>query len=224
MESKNTFESKRVPLLSITFSLENETARVKETIEKLSWYRQHYGESNARLPEGVGDKTSMGDVAGIVSAEFNEDIYNDFAQHVQKEWANISNEIKRLSEMPDFHLLESYILRLTRYGSGGSYDSSRGIIIASIELRSKEKIGGTIIHEITHVGIEHLIKKYDLGHWQKEHLVDLIVDRYFPDLRKMQKIEEDVSGIDEAFQRHFPDIEAVVRAVGEGKQEKASQE
>lgn len=214
MEGKNSFESEKGPTLDISFSPENEISRVKETIEKLSWYKEHYGDSNARLPEGVGEESSADEIADIVSSEFPEAAYNNFARHIQGEWASISGKIKRLEDMLAFNLLEKYTLRLTRYGSGGSYNSDSGVIVANIEFRTKEKIVGTIIHEIVHIGIEHLIKKYNIGHWYKEHLVDLIFEQYFPGLRKMQKIEEEVSIVDKAFKKHFPDIEAVVREIG----------
>jgi len=38
----------------------------------------------------------------------------------------------------------------------------------------------TVIHEITHIGIEEsIVEKYKLNHWEKERLVDLIVKIIF---------------------------------------------
>ena len=74
---------------------------------------------------------------------------------------------------------------------------------------------GTIIHEIIHTGIEHLIVSYGVKHWYKERLVDLICHHYFSDLRKMQDIKEDVSVLDKALEAYFPDIEAITKEIWE---------
>ncbi len=41
------------------------------------------------------------------------------------------------------------------------------------------------------------------------------MEQYFPGLKKMQNIKEDVSIVDTAFEKFFPDMEAIARAIGD---------
>jgi hypothetical protein len=116
--------------------------------------------------------------------------------------------------MTSFNLKDQYTIVLTKYGSGGSYNSQTGEVIVNIKDREKDLIMGTILHEIVHIGIEHLIESYHITHWRKERLVDLIMEKCFPDLKKTQYIKEDVSTVDRAFKKNFPDMESIAREVG----------
>ena len=69
----------------------------------------------------------------------------------------------------------------------------------------------TIIHEIIHLSIQELIEKYEVEHWEKERIVDLIVFKIVPEIAKMQNISIDTKPIDEGFEKYYPDIEKVVK-------------
>ena len=218
MEETKIYEGKeKGPEIVVSFSLNNEVFRVNDTLKKLPWYKEHYGKSNSRLPEGVDEKTNTKDVASAVSAEFTEDDYKDYSQYIQENWSNVSGGLEKLKEMLAFHLLDTYSVHLTKYGSGGSYNAERGTVLVNIVFQSKDRVVGTIIHEIVHIGIEHLIGEYNVKHWYKERLVDLLVEYYFPAMRKMQNIKENTMEVDKAFNNFFPDIEAVVKTIGEEK-------
>ena len=120
-----------------------------------------------------------------------------------------------LKNLSAFNLLAGYSIFLTKYGMGGSYDAETGEVVVNINRVSKEKIMGVIIHEIIHIGIEHIIRAHNIEHWSKERLVDLIGEKYFADLVKTQNIKEDVEVVDEAFNEFFPDLEAVGLKLGE---------
>lgn len=204
------------PKLSVVFSEERECNRVTSTLEKLPWLREHgYGESNMRVPNGITEQSNAKEICDAVSAEFSEELYKDFAHYIEKRWLETSISLGILKEIPAFQLRDSYTVILTCYGTGGSYNSQNGVIVINIKTRTKEKIMGTIVHEIIHIGIQHLVDKYKVKHWQKERLVDLIGAKYFSEMRKMQNITEDITMVDSAFDNFFPDVDAIARRLGE---------
>ena len=155
----------------------------------------------------------MEEINQAVAAEFSSEKYLVAAEHINTKWPDLSAILIELQEIPSFKLLDKYKIILTRYGSGGSYNSVAGEVILNIERRPPDQLMGTIAHEIVHIGIQDFINKYEIKHWFKERLVDLIGQRYFPNLRKMQKIEPDVSALDAAFGKFFPDLDAILDTI-----------
>ncbi|MFH1473094.1 MAG: hypothetical protein ABIF06_01625 [bacterium] len=206
------------PTLKINFGIENEIDRVTNTLKKLPWYRERgYSESFARLPLNITEGSTLEDIRSVVTSEFSGQRYKEYKDHVEVEWKKISSEIMKLKEISNFNLNNQYSLLLTKYGSGGSYDSRQGLIVSNIEFRSKDEIMGTIIHELVHIGIQHLIDKNNVKHWYKERLVDLMVDKLFPNIKKMQNIKEDISIVDDAFGKFFPNLDKVTELIGGSK-------
>ncbi|MEM7186274.1 MAG: hypothetical protein AAF466_06415, partial [Bacteroidota bacterium] len=79
-----------------------------------------------------------------------------------------------------FNMFLKYRVVFTLYGTGGSYDPDEGIIT----LLTTEQGGfmnytnpaNTIIHEITHMGMEYsIVRPYQLTHGSKERFVDTFV-------------------------------------------------
>lgn len=213
MEIENSVENvEQAPKLDIVFSVDREIERISSTIKRLPWYReQGYSNFHTTLPKQLSESSEVEEIINAVSEEFSDEKYNDLSNYVKEEWENVSKDLEKLKEIPGFKLLDRYTLVLTKYGSGGSYNSSNGEVIVNIESRPKEKIVGTLVHEIIHIGIQHLIDKYNVKHWYKERLVDLLVDKFFPGLKTMQKIKEDTTAVDEAFNKHFPDLDLVIK-------------
>jgi hypothetical protein len=83
----------------------------------------------------------------------------------------------------DFKTFPSYQIVLTRYGPGGNYHYNIGKIVMLTakdgQFRREDPVQ-TIVHEITHIGIEEsIVQKFKLSHWEKERLVDLTVSSLF---------------------------------------------
>ena len=93
----------------------------------------------------------------------------------------------------------------------------KSLVILNIQRKSKAELLGTIIHEITHIGIEDLIQKYNVKQWQKERIIDLITERLFPGLHKNQDYQADVSSVETIFNNFYPDMDAIIKNVGETK-------
>src|SRR3989338_3488586 len=204
----NQFENKEDAIeLNVVYGLDQEIERVRNTLERLPWYKQQG--YRVGLPQNISEQSSLGEITNSVSYEYSEAGYEAFTQWIKAQWHQIPAGFEELKKIPSFHLRNAYTVFLTKYGSGGSYDAQSGKVIVNIETRGKEKIIGTIVHEIIHTGIEYLIVSYDVQHWHKERLVDLIGKKYFPGLTPLQNIKEDTAIVDDAFRKHFPDIEAV---------------
>lgn len=85
-----------------------------------------------------------------------------------------------------FKVKSKYEMILTLYGPGGNY-VWKGEVGKIITKTNREKsilsLTETIIHEMIHIGIEeNIVEKYNLKHWEKERLVDLIGSSYLKDL------------------------------------------
>lgn len=92
-------------------------------------------------------------------------------------------KLKSLCQYWNFKYFPKYLVIPTKYGPGGSYNPNQGHVILLItrEGGSNREHSHTILHEITHIGIEDsIVSKYALNHSEKERLVDLIVKIMFP--------------------------------------------
>jgi hypothetical protein len=93
-----------------------------------------------------------------------------------------------------FHVPSQYLVQLTLYGPGGSYDPKTGKIILLTTVDGIFKRGidplDTIIHEAVHIGIESkIVKRYGLSHWTKERIVDRFVLHHFQDMLPNYKMQ-----------------------------------
>lgn len=93
-----------------------------------------------------------------------------------------------------FNMFDKYQIIFTLYGTGGSYDPDKGTITL---LTNKEggfmnykKPANTIIHEITHMGMEYsIVHNYNLPHGLKERIVDTFVYLMFKEKLPEYKIQ-----------------------------------
>jgi len=202
--------------LTISFSESSELSRVKETIKRLPWYREHnYSETFAKLPLDITEASTEEEMVAAVSKEYDRQFFKKIAEDIQDKWGTVASGFEELRKMHGIELRDSYAVVLTKYGSGGSYDLSTGTLIINIgSPKKRERIIGVIVHEIVHLTIQNLIDKYEVPHWSKEKLVDMLLERHFPALGMSQNIPEDVSEIESAFNSLFPDMEAIAREVG----------
>ncbi|MFH1089013.1 MAG: hypothetical protein V1716_01150 [Candidatus Uhrbacteria bacterium] len=107
---------------------------------------------------------------------FFEDVYPklDFSEALEKCQKNLPEILERLTRLSlqfGFKLLDSYVIVLTPYGPGGSYDSRGTIVIKTNSCRSFLE---RIIHEAVHIGVENEVLRKNLNHLEKEKLVESI--------------------------------------------------
>ncbi|MCX6787251.1 MAG: hypothetical protein NTY93_01860 [Candidatus Kaiserbacteria bacterium] len=201
--------------LTILYSVEQEIERVRDTIMKFSWFaEQGYTIERLKLPGGITKDSSDEDIIRAVNEEYSETDYAECATKLQEEWRFVSEEFEKMRNEPAFHLKDEYTVVLTKYGMGGSYDADSSKVIVNITSQLQGGVEGTVAHEIIHMTVQYLIDQYHVRHWRKERWVDLLMERYFPELEKMQNIKEDVSMVDQAFEKFFPDMEAIAKSIG----------
>ena len=202
--------------LAISFSEDSELNRVEETIKRLPWYREHkYPETFAKLPLDVAETSTEDAIVAAVSKEYEPQSFKETEEYIQDKWSAVVDGFEELRKMRGIELRDSYSVVLTKYGSGGSYNGAIGELIIRIgSQKRREQIVGVIVHEIVHMTIQHLIDMYEVSHWRKEKLVDMLVERYFPALEMSQNIPEDVSVVESTFNSLFPDIESIAKEVG----------
>lgn len=84
-----------------------------------------------------------------------------------------------------FKLFSEYEVRLTAYGTGGSYLFESGDVVMIAKKSGKYGMPPLhiVVHEILHLGIEEsIIKRFNLTHAEREGLVDAICAKCFDDL------------------------------------------
>lgn len=200
--------------LNILYGPESEEWYVRNTLKKIPWYVETgYPLESIKLPSGVTKDSNDEEMVRAVNSEYAETDYAECAARLQEEWETLSKGFEKMRIEPSFHISDTYDVVLTKYGTGGNYNSSISRVLVRINTKSQGGTAGIIVHEIIHMTIQYLIDQYNVRHWYKERLVDLLVEHYFPGLKKMQEIK-DASVVDQAFEKSFPDMEAIARAIG----------
>jgi hypothetical protein len=203
--------------IHVSYSFGYEVSRIFEAGQIIDWYNQHGYKLS--LPKGITHENiaslSKEEIAVLLKGEFREDLYHA-AKHelmgaVEKYMLRFSEKLTELN-LP---IQDEYTVTLTRYGTGGSYQAPRTVIM---NIEGKFGIGPikTVMHEITHTLIQPYIEQYNVEHWAKEHLVDLIMARVAPfSPPVMQQVPEQISKrVDDAFEKYYPDIEKIAQEIG----------
>lgn len=207
-------ESKESPIsLNIEYGKEQESNRIRNTLKKLPWYKEQ-GYSNIVVPDKLSEQSTQEEIDKVLSDEYSEEAYENTTKMIHEQWPELAEKLTELKNIPSFELKDTYKVILTKYGSGGSYNYKTGDVILNLGVKGRIS---TIAHEIVHIGIEHLIQKNNIEHWRKERLVDLIMEKMFPGLKKPQPIKEDADVVDGAFNKHFPNIDAITEEIGKAK-------
>ena len=110
--------------------------------------------------------------------------------------SNLIDEIEANKSKWDwnFNIFDNYRVIFTLYGTGGSYDPDKGVITLFTneagEFMNYKNPANTIIHEITHMGMEYsIVRKHNLTHGLKERIVDTFVFLMFKEELPEYKIQ-----------------------------------
>ncbi|MEM7368102.1 MAG: hypothetical protein AAF587_05835 [Bacteroidota bacterium] len=134
----------------------------------------------------------------IKSDIYQKEDYQAAARKIDQQLPLINRMIHHLKKMRfrwEFHSFDQYRVRLTLYGSGGSFNPDDGSLILLTtpqgSFRQYPNPANTIIHEIIHIGIERaIVQKYELAHPVKERIVDGIMLILFSDLLPDHRIQQ----------------------------------
>ena len=147
-----------------------------------------------------GNKDFLSIYALLESKFFDEKSYEIAIQKVANQASLLNDFIEKIdSERSQwdwtFQTFDKYKVVFTLYGTGGSYDPDEGIITLLTNsdggFVKYENPAYTIIHEISHIGMEYsIVQKYSLSHGLKERLVDTFVYLMFQESLPHYKIQD----------------------------------
>lgn len=201
--------NERCPEIKINYSLEIDQDVVQAALGYSAWYIEHGYEP--LLPTKISIKEakslSQKEIFELIGKEYNNDFYKDTSNALKNHWELFksnwpSEEIQKMGILFD----DEYVVNLTRYGVGATYNESEGALILNVSDKEVEKLASIVFHELIHLAIEGDIKKYDIGHWQKERLVDLIFKRLFPGQSFEQKLPPEAHDIDQFFEKSSGEV------------------
>lgn len=157
--------------INIKYGIDFEIARVKNTLAKLDWYiTQGY---KPRLPESIKKDSSEQEIQNQIKKEYAKEKYKEIGKKIIHDFSLIQKTFtERVKDIFSKETPDAFLINLTNYGVDGSYNLPNTVIF-NINNRKGLK---TVIHEIIHIFIESYIKKYEIQHWEKERIVDLILN------------------------------------------------
>ena len=222
-------------------SAEEEAAYIWNTIIDIDFFEQHNYQLS--LPKGrlmdslkvrSKDKRLSDDDFEALQDYVKDKVYNktDYAIAAHK----LNSQKKAIQQLLtkhhtidrnwSFKNFDTYMVRMTLYGSGGSYNPDDGTIIIFTtpdgQFKQYENPANTIMHEIVHIGIEaSIIGKYNIPHPLKERIVDLYVKKHFGKALPQYRIQpmgdsridaylediEDFKSLDQVVERFLKDHE-----------------
>lgn len=187
--------------LAVKYSLEKEIERANYLLKDL----ERFGNLAVTLPKDDWTK------------KFNPADYEKHAIFLRENWSKVSETIKSGLSKCNLPVLDTYNVRLSKYGPGGSYDLPHQTVIVNITLRYEIGLLRTVEHEMIHLAIEPLVLEYQINRETKEHLVDLLFAKIDPELYKERTFPIDTSKIDKIFNEHYPDVKTIFQKLKEEK-------
>ena len=199
--------------IKFEYGIDSEVKRVKNTLNDLDWLDK--GKYNYSLPISI-KKTGENDenIKKAVESEYSEKEFKETENAIIIEWKKKEKEIKRIQKnIIGASNFDELNLRLTKYGTGGSYRLPN-IIILNLKDRASDFLIKTVLHESIHLMIEELIKQNNVDHWRKERIVNLIMDKEFESEFKMNNSPEYAKDVDKIFNDFYPDIISITEKAG----------
>lgn len=165
----------RKPNAELAFSM------MRQNIKMLNWYAQNnrpYQERALRaaniplINEMIEDREML---TNSSSLRFDEKYFERFTKELYSQTKfepiinklsefipvieAVSDKFEALNTSWGFKIYEKYIIDLDYFGTGGKYDNENGRVICGLKCGQipEERMIGTIIHEMVHLGIEDLI-------------------------------------------------------------------
>lgn len=172
---------------------------ILSTLRNRVFFRKHGydvalpdNETFNQLPESSGDMSEVD--KNKLFKLFDREIYDTSnyekglkrLRHAKEIVGNAFPIFDKFNKKWDFAVPKSYDVILTLYGPGGQYNPKTGKIFIKTTANGQFKRidpTHTIIHEMVHIGIDKtIVKKFQLTHWEKERVVDLICAFAFSDI------------------------------------------
>ncbi len=171
--------------------LDDEFKEVIELLQEKEWFDDNgytliLPEQNEFTPENLEDLTILKEL--FRKEEFSPPFFEKSKRVISLEVEKINELLKRFTPLQEswgFRIFDTYNLKLTKYGPGGSYNYDTGELLIRVNESGTfdENISHTILHEIIHMGIqENIVNEHNLTHQEKERLVDQLFELLFIDM------------------------------------------
>lgn len=199
--------------LDINFSKEAEASRIRYTLEKLDWFNKQGYKVNLPLEiKNIIDQKKIPtneEILKAINTEFDNVVFKEKSSDLKQKWEEKRIDFLHKLTTLGLPIQNEYKVSFTKYGVGGSYGLPNNIQINFDYLNARDTLS-TTFHEIIHLTIENLIREYNIDHWTKERIVDLIYAKFFPTKKILQRNPEKTETIDEIFNQFFPDIKKII--------------
>lgn len=178
--------------INIQYSIKKEVERVIYTANRIDTFSDRgYKVEGFSSPKNISYKdfklmTEI-EIERLITEEYIALDYDKNIKYIQDRWIQIEPKLKLGIEKMKIEMIPEFDIIFTKYGITGSYESPN-VIIVNIKKFFNEGLLRIIIHELIHLLINPYILKYNIEHWPKERIVDLIFLDFFPELSKMQEI------------------------------------
>jgi hypothetical protein len=178
-------------------------------IRDINFFEKNKYQISLPAVKNIEELKEKGRVGKLTNADY-EDFKNEFTRSVYnlenyapalaavnsvKGKINAGRKIiEQYDSLGIMKLYDKYCVKLTLYGSGGSYHPESGEIILMAfrngTFKNNRAPQETILHEMTHLGLEEkVIQKCGLNHVEKERLVDLFCAAHFKDILPDYKMQ-----------------------------------
>lgn len=199
--------------IKIQYSITKEIERVIYTANRIDTFSDRgYKVDGLSSPKNIPYKDiklmTQIEIERLITEEYIALDYDKNVRYIKDRWIQIEPKLKLGIEKMKIEMIPEFDIIFTKYGITGSYENPN-IIIVNIKKFYNEGLLRIIIHELIHLLINPYILKYNIEHWSKERIVDLIFLNLFPELCKMQEIPN-TEDSDKLFYKYFPNIEKVI--------------
>lgn len=152
--------------------------------------------------KSLDNQLSQGDFESlkkfIRDSVYNPSNYQGGYKKAEKGALQVENMLSKILESPrnwEFKVFSKYQVLLTLYGPGGSYNPDEGTVLlfttADGQFKQYNDPANTLIHEITHIGMEaSIMAPLDVPHGLKERIVDTFVHLNFHDQLPEYRIQQ----------------------------------
>ena len=212
--------------LKIIYSFENDLKRILDTIREIDWFKEKG--YRVELPPEIDiakiKEYSEQDVLFILKNKWSDEEYKKHEIRIIEEWKKYSKKLEKDLNTAGLKPAKEYIVFLTRYGVGGSYDSQSNSVILNVsyyERNTNRLLIAALLHEIVHINISSYIEQNQISHGQKEKIVDMIMKKSFADdfapeefLQKWLYTKSLSEKSEVIFNEFYPDVKSIIQKLG----------
>lgn len=159
--------------MEILYSIEDEMRTARSTIDTIQWFeKNNYSLDSVRFPI-INLNANNDEIKKVVEKEFDSKAFEKVKLELQTSEDVLKQLIDKLNKVFSENKITPRIL-LTNYGTGGAYDYQDNLIMVNIH--NVNSYATTLFHETIHLFIEPYIQEHSLSQWEKERIVDLMLN------------------------------------------------